>query len=279
MPVIGTLNLVRPTFTLSDTISPATFNSVTLASATVTISGALAVDGSVAGVGTQTFQNLAVSAALGVTGNTTVGGTLDVAGNTTLTTVTTTGAATLASVSVTGNAAVGGTLSVSGVTSLSTLTAGATTITSLTAYGNVTLNNSLTQTAGSATLRNLTSSGATSLTGDLTVTGVTNANGGLRAGGTNLNAATKLAFKTQLVSVTLANNAQGSYELDLGAGASGMGGAVSDTDGGGLGLRVDRVMPPAANGNTKARVYVTNTSGSSMTSLGVRFSVIGFDAA
>ena len=47
-----------------------------------------------------------------VTGNATVGGTLGVTGNTTLTTVTTSGAATLASGSVTGNFSVAGTLTV-----------------------------------------------------------------------------------------------------------------------------------------------------------------------
>ena len=69
---------------------------------------------------------------LGVTSGATVGGTLGVTGNTSLSTLSTSGAATLNSVGVTNNATVGGTLGVTGNTSLSTLsTSGAATLNSV----------------------------------------------------------------------------------------------------------------------------------------------------
>jgi hypothetical protein len=56
-------------------------------------------------------------------GNTTVGGTLGVTGNTTVSTISSTGAATLSSAAVTNNETVGGTLGVTGNTTLSTVNA------------------------------------------------------------------------------------------------------------------------------------------------------------
>lgn len=70
---------------------------------------------------------LEVGGASTLTGNTTVGGTLGVTGATTLSTVSTSGAATLNSVGVTNNATVGGTLGVTGATTLAA--ASATTVT------------------------------------------------------------------------------------------------------------------------------------------------------
>ncbi|HEX2839926.1 hypothetical protein [Hyphomicrobium sp.] len=77
----------------------------------------VADDGALATSGDMTVNNN-----LTTTGGATVGSTLGVTGNTTLSTVTTSGLATLNSASVTQNAGVGGTLNVTGGTTLSSLT-------------------------------------------------------------------------------------------------------------------------------------------------------------
>ena len=73
-----------------------------------------------------------------------MGGTLGVTGNTSLSTLSTSGAATLNSVGVTNNATVGGTLGVTGNTSLSTLsTSGAATLNSVGVTNNATVGGTL----------------------------------------------------------------------------------------------------------------------------------------
>jgi len=81
---------------------------------------------------------------LGVTGAATVGTTLGVTGLTSLSTLSTSGAATLNSLGVTGAATVGTTLGVTGLTSLSTLsTSGLATLDSATITNNLTVSGTL----------------------------------------------------------------------------------------------------------------------------------------
>jgi len=88
-------------------------------------------------------------------GNTSIGGTLGVTGNTSLSTLSTSGLATLDSASITNNATVGGTLGVTGNTSLSTLS-----------------------TSGLATLDSASITNNATVGGTLGVTGALTANGG-----------------------------------------------------------------------------------------------------
>ena len=78
------------------------------------------------GASTTTINGTGVTLGTGATltanGNATVGGTLGVTGNTSLNTVSTSGAATLNSVGVTNNATVGGTLGVTGATTTAGIT-------------------------------------------------------------------------------------------------------------------------------------------------------------
>ena len=89
----------------------------------------------VSNTGAVTLYDALTLTSLSTTGNASVGGTLAVTGATTLSTVSTSGAATLASAGVTGNATVGGTLGVTGATTLSS-TLGVTG--AVTIAGNVT---------------------------------------------------------------------------------------------------------------------------------------------
>lgn len=105
------------------------------------------------------------SATLATTGNATIGGSVAVTGNTTLTDVSTgnlsvSGGTNLNTLSTSGNATVGGTLGVTGNTTLTGLSAGATVASSL----NVT---------GDTTLSNATATGNVSIGGTLAVAGAT----------------------------------------------------------------------------------------------------------
>ena len=125
-----------------------------------------------------------ITSTLDVGSDATVGGTLDVTGATTLSTLSTSGAATLNSTSVTNNATVGGTLGVTGATTLSsTLAAGATTITgdasisgdmgsaTATVSGNATVGGTLDVTGNVTAQNNLTVNGDATIDGSLTVEG------------------------------------------------------------------------------------------------------------
>ncbi|MFN9954201.1 MAG: hypothetical protein ACK55I_13965, partial [bacterium] len=83
----------------------------------------------------------------GSTGNTAVAGTLGVTGNTSLSTLGTSGLATLNSAAVTNNATVGGTLGVTGLTSLN----GGVNTTNVNTSGNVIMSN-----AGDLTIKDAT---------------------------------------------------------------------------------------------------------------------------
>jgi hypothetical protein len=112
---------------------------------------------------TLTTSGLATLDSLGVTNNATVGGTLGVTGATSLSTLTTSGLATLNSLGVTNNATVGGTLGVTGATSLSTLTtSGLASLNSLGVTNNATVGGTLGVT-GATSLSTLTTSGLATL--------------------------------------------------------------------------------------------------------------------
>ena len=115
-------------------------------------------------------------AGLGVTNNTTVGGTLGVTNATTLAGLTA-GTTTLNSLGVTNNTTVGGTLGVTNATTLAGLTAGTTTLSSLGVTNNTTVGGTLGVTnattlagltAGTTTLSSLVVTNATTLTGGIT---------------------------------------------------------------------------------------------------------------
>ena len=112
-------------------------------------------------------EKLLVSATNGleVTNDVTAGGTLDVTGATTLTTLSTSGAATLNSASVTNNATVGGTLGVTG----------ATTTAGITNTGNI--GTGTLSTSGTATLNDASVTTNATVGGTLGVTGLTSTTG------------------------------------------------------------------------------------------------------
>lgn len=112
------------------------------------VTGALGVTGATS-LSTLGTSGLATLNSASVTGNASVGGTFGVVGNTTLTTLTGSGAASLGSLSVVGAATVGTTLGVTGATSLSTLgTTGLATLNSLTVTGNGSIGGDLDLTGG-----------------------------------------------------------------------------------------------------------------------------------
>ena len=122
-PATGTQNAISVqqnsinTLTIDEAGDLATAGTIATTNTTASTNsstGALTVSGG-AGIG----GALNVGTTLGVTGNTTLGGTLGVTGNSTLSTLSTSGLATLNSASVTNNETVGGTLGVTGVTTLS----------------------------------------------------------------------------------------------------------------------------------------------------------------
>ena len=123
--------------------------------------------GAVSGVSTLSTSGAATLNSASVTNNETVGGTLGVTGNTSLSTLSTSGAATLNSASITNNETVGGTLGVTGATTLGS-TLGVT--------GATTLNDTL-DVKGASTLEStLDVTGATALGDTLDVTGATTLN-------------------------------------------------------------------------------------------------------
>ena len=125
---------------------------------------------------------LDVSGNINVSNNETVGGTLNVIGDTSLKTVSTSGAAILESLSVTNNETVGGTLNVTGDTSLKTVsTSGAAILESLSVTNNETVGGTLNVT-GDTSLKTVSTSGAAileslSVTNNETVGGTLNVTG------------------------------------------------------------------------------------------------------
>ncbi|MEN9631958.1 MAG: hypothetical protein RL077_362 [Verrucomicrobiota bacterium] len=199
MAVIATTTLVRPGFTINDSVSPAALNAVTLTAASVVVTGAVADDGSTPISGTQFLVNVTASGALTVAGSTAlaglttsgaatlasaaVTGTLGVTGTTTLGVLSTVGSATLASAAVTGTLGVtgtttlGGTLGVTGTTTMGVLNSGTHAIT-----GNGTVSGTFGVT-GTTTLGAL-NSGTHVITGNSTVSGTKAITGNTTVGGT-----------------------------------------------------------------------------------------------
>jgi fibronectin-binding autotransporter adhesin len=171
MAVIATTTLVRPGFTINDSVSPAALNAVTLTAASVVVTGAVADDGSTPISGTQFLVNVTASGALTVAGSTALAG------------LTTSGAATLASAAVTGTLGVtgtttlGGTLGVTGTTTMGVLNSGTHAIT-----GNGTVSGTFGVT-GTTTLGAL-NSGTHVITGNSTVSGTKAITGNTTVGGT-----------------------------------------------------------------------------------------------
>lgn len=148
--------------------APAALQPVGQTVANLTVTGNETVGGTLGVTGATTLSTLTTSgaatlASASVTANETVGGTLGVTGATTLSTVSTSGLATLASASVTGNETVGGTLGVTGVTTLGTANITTANITTAAVSGNETVTGTLGVT------------GATTLSSTLAVTGETTA--------------------------------------------------------------------------------------------------------
>lgn len=280
MPAGITLTLQRPAFTVNDVLTAEQFNGVTLTGISGTLTGVLASDGSVRGIGTQAFDRLVVDDTLSVTGATTLA------------------QLTAATLGVTGAATVGGTFAVTGGTTLhaETIINGALTVHapatingmvtlphpySLTAHGGL-FSYGLISTTGniSCSSGTLTAQTVTATTGTLTnLTSVGTVSLGTTAAtklrvGTSGNRFTGLAAKVELLAVTLAAGATTNYEVDVGV--AGLNGALASVDW--VGLNVLHVLSPSANGNTKVRVYVRNDSGAALASAGVRCSVIAFAA-
>ncbi len=160
--------------------------SVTVTTPDFTVDGATTLDGTLDVTGTTSLSTLgtsglatlnsaSVTTILGVTGATTLSDTLDVTGTTSLSTLGTSGLATLNSASVTT------TLGVTGATTLSdTLNVtGATTLNdTLDVTGATTLNDTLDVTGATTLNDTLDVTGATTLNDTLDVTGATTLNGG-----------------------------------------------------------------------------------------------------
>lgn len=139
-------------------------------------------------------QKLTAGNDVEIAGNTTMAGTLGVTGATSLSTLSTSGAATLNSASITNNATVGGALTVTGAINLSTLsTSGAATLKSASVTDNASVGGTLT-TTGDATLQSkLAVTGATNLSSTLTTSGDASFNSKLFVtGDVSLNAHTSI---------------------------------------------------------------------------------------
>ena len=127
-----------------------------------TVTGTLGVTGNTT-LSTVSTSGAATLNSASITNNETVGGTLGVTGNTSLSTVSTSGLATLNSASVTNNETVGGTLGVTGNTSLSTVsTSGLATLNSASVTNNETVGGTLGVT-GNSSFSTLSTSGAATL--------------------------------------------------------------------------------------------------------------------
>jgi hypothetical protein len=198
---------------------------------------------------------LGSGATLTAGGNATVGGTLGVTGNTSLSTLSTSGAATLNSVGVTNNAAVGGTLGVTGNTSLSTLsTSGAATLDSV----GVTNNASIGGTFGVA---GLTSTNGIDNGGD----GITNAGDISGVGNLTGNGTGNI---TGFAGVTASGTIQGATLTD-GAGTSISGGTVTTTTLAATTANVTTLTATSATISTLDTTTLTNSGTVSTNTLAV----------
>jgi len=200
----------------------------------------------------------------GLTGNTTIGGTLQVAGNTTLSSLITSANTTVGGLltvsgasNLTGNVSVGGALGVTGATSLAALStsgnivdsgnlavAGTTTLAGLTNNGTTTTNGNSVTSGNSSVGGNQTVTGTSTLTGNTTVGGTLGVTGattlaGLsttsiaNSGGETIGGTLGVTGATTLGVVTALGNITGNNNLYI-AGASSLTG--NTTIGGTLGV-------------------------------------------
>lgn len=178
--------------------------------------------------GQSTFNTLLVTGtsrlmgAVTMDNNATIGGTLGVTGNTLLSTLSTSGLATLNSINVTNNETVGGTLGVTGNAALSTLsTSGLATLNS----ASVTNNASVGGTMGVTGLTTL--SGGASITGNITESGniLPNADNTRNIGAVGTRWAN--IFATNIVSTNETVSGQGTFNTLLVTGTSRLTGAVT----------------------------------------------------
>jgi hypothetical protein len=163
----GALVFANTPTLVTPVIGAATGTSLVLSS-TLNVGGAATITGTLTANGTAALNdNVTVAAGKTFTvgtGATTLGGTLGVTGATTLSSTLTAGTSTLTSLSVTNNETVGGTLGVTGATTLSsTLTAGTSTLTSLSVTNNETVGGTLGVT-GATTLSSTLTAGTSTLT-------------------------------------------------------------------------------------------------------------------
>lgn len=127
-----------------------------------TVGGTLGVTGNTS-LSTVSTSGLVSPNSLAVSGNASVGGTLGVTGNSSLSTVSSSGAATLNSLGVTGNATVGGTLGVTGNSSFTTFSSsGLGSPSSLAVTNGATVGGTL-GVSGSSSLSTLNTSGLATL--------------------------------------------------------------------------------------------------------------------
>jgi len=164
----GTLTVSNLTCTGTATL-PAVSSTVSNLAATGTadVTGDATVGGTLDVTGDTTVSNLTATGTADVTGDATVGGTLDVTGDTTVSNLAATGTA-----DVTGDATVGGTLDVTGDTTVSNLTATGTADVT----GDATVGGTLDVT-GDTTVSNLAATGTADVTGDATVGGTLDVTG------------------------------------------------------------------------------------------------------
>lgn len=223
------------------------------------------------GASTTTISGTGVTigsgASLAANGNATVGGTLGVTGATALSTLDTSGAATLNSVGVTTNATVGGTLGVtSGATVGGTLgVTGATTLSTLSTSGAATLNS-----VGVTT--NATVGGTLGVTGLTTTNGIDNGGGGITNAGavsgvTSLNG-DGTGNVSGFVDVTASGTVEGTTLTD-GAGTTISSGTVTTTTLNATTGTVTTLNATTGNVTTLNSSTISNTGATSTGSLAI----------
>lgn len=162
MKKIGIVFGVLGFITIATAAVQTRFQNDVVMSQNASVGGTLGVTGNTS-MSTASTSGLATLNSLAVTNSATVGTTLGVTGNTSLSTLSTSGLATLNSASVTGNATVGGTLGVTGNSSFSTFSSsGLGSPNSLAVTANATVGGTLGVT-GNASFTTLSSSGLATL--------------------------------------------------------------------------------------------------------------------
>ena len=200
----------------------------------LSVANVVSLTGPVSTTGNLAANNLSIGNAASITGPLTVAGTS----------------------ALSGAATVGSTLSVTGATTLAGVTAGATSVSSLSASGNVTANNLSVanilsvpggvSTTGNLSGNNLSISNAASVTGALTVTGTSTHTGATTVGSTlAVTGATTLAGLT--AGAVSANTLNVSNNLSV-AGTSNLGAVLLGNGGGGAMIIMNQQQAATATG-------------------------------